>query len=166
MITKSFFHLKSLRIGLGSFSVRKYTFVQKRNECNNLEVRRLVRTCIDGSVGEVVPGDDCFIQTAVESSIPPLRIRILPPPLRSNSFSSWCHWAEWCLLPFLSDSTGCGCLQQSPWHHRDPQLIPAQAVHWPPLTNGPETAFLCTNLKRTSFLVRSVCLVGLRREII
>lgn len=73
MITKSFFHLKSLRIGLGSFSVREYTFVQKRNECNNLEVRRLVRTCVDGSVGEV-PGDDCFIQTAVESSIPPLRI--------------------------------------------------------------------------------------------
>lgn len=160
------FHLKSLRIGLGSFSVRECTFVQKRNECNDLEVRRLV--C---SVLTVLRGRWCAVMVASywlcrKSSSPPLRVRVLPPPLRSSSFSSWCHWAEWCLLPLLSDSTGCGCLQQSPWHHRDPHLIPARAAHWPPLTNGPETAFLCTNLKRTSFLVPSVCLVGLRREVI
>lgn len=128
--------------------------------------RRLVCVCVDGSVGGGVPGDESFhTDYAIKSSIPPLRVRVLSP-LRSSSISSWCRWAEWCLLPFLSDSTGCGCLQQSPWHHRDPHLIPARAAHWPPLTNGPETAFLCTNLKRTSFLVPSVCLVGLRREII
>lgn len=149
------------------FSVCEHTtFVQKWNECNGLEVGDLSVCVLTVLWEEVCPVMNHFILTML------LKVAFLlwgpefcllsgpvPSPLGAAG-------QNWCLLPFLSDSTGCGCLQQSPWHHRDPHLIPARPAHGPPLTNGPETAFLCTDLKRTSFLVPSVCLVGLRREII
>lgn len=120
------------------------------NEHSDLEVARLCAFVYCSVGGRWWYDDFCFILTlSLKIAFLLTRIRILSLPFRSNSMSSWCHWAEWCHLPFLRDNhTGSHVSRRALWRHG----YMACAAYWPSLTDGPETAFLGTDFKPSSFL--------------